>query len=289
MMDDQSKGVLALVVSAFVWGFSGVLLKLIYASGVSVITVLFLSVFVGTVCVLLFNFKHIDFRPKKSVWKWIFLLCFFGNLTGAAFSFAFKFTSVANAIFLHYTMPLFAFLIAIFFLRESVNKWKVFALFLAVAGIFLVFDVKLLFNGFDLVNWGNLLALSSAFTYAMIIVVSRKLDKVSKFTMYFWNFFLSTILMAFFLPLGFSIPSLSQLPLLLVYCVVISYVCLILFYYGAGKVEASRSSIIMLLEAVISVIAAYIILHEPLSVLQVVGGGFILFGSLLLVFKGKSN
>jgi len=284
-MRGYNKGILALVVSAFVWGFGGVLLKLIYASGVSVITVLFLSVFVGTVCVLLFNFKHIDFRPKKEVWKWILLLSFFGNLTGFCFSYAYKFTTVANAVLLHYTMPLFAFLIAIFFLKEKITKWKVFALFFALAGIFLVFDLKLFSVGFDLANLGNLLALFSAVTYAMLIVVSRKLDKVSKFTMYFWNFLFSTILMCFFLPFGFSLPSVSQLPLLAIYTVIMSYVCVILFYYGAGKVEASRSSIIMLLEAVVSVIAAYIILHEPLGVLKIVGGLLILIGSLVLILK----
>jgi drug/metabolite transporter (DMT)-like permease len=282
-MREYNKGILALVVSAFFSGFAGVLLKLIYASGVSVISVLFLSVFLGTVCVLLFNFKHIDFKPKKELWKWIFLLSFFGNLTGIFVSFAYKFTSVADAVLLHYTMPLFAFLVAIFFLKEKITKWKVFALVLSIVGVFFVFGQGLFSTG--LVNLGNLLALCSAVTYALIVVISRKLDKVSKFTIYFWNFLFSSIVLSFFLPFGFSIPTLSQLPLLLVYIVFINYVFLILFYYGTGKVESSRSSIIMLLEAVISVFAAYIILHEPLGVIQVFGGFLILVGSVVLILR----
>ncbi len=284
-MKDTTKGTLAIILSAVIWGFGGVLLKTIYATGISVITVTFFSVAIGTLLVLLFNRKHINFKPKKQDLKWFLTVAVFGNLTGYSYLYAFKFTTVTNAVFLHYTMPIFAFLIAIFLLKEKITKWKFLALVISIIGISLVFNVKLISNGLDLTNWGNILAVISAVTYAMMIIATRRLQKESQFTIYFWNFSVSTVVAAFLLPHSYTLTSLTQLPLVLIYVILFSYLALLSFYYGARKIEASRTSIIMLLEVVITVLAAYFILNEVLTIPKIIGGLLILVSSLILILK----
>lgn len=284
-MKETTKGTLAIVTAAVIWGFTGVCIKKFYSAGMGMITLMAFSSFFSLLLVLLFNGKQIDFKPKKEAMIWLFALFLFGNATAFTFNSSYKFTTVANAVFLHYTMPLFTFIIVVFFLKEKITKWKFLALALSVIGISLVFNIRMISDITDLANLGNILALISALTYAMIIISSRKLKGTSPFTMFFWNMLLSSILLAFLLPFSFILQKPSQLVWLFLYTFLFIYTGLSLFYYGARKIEASRASIIMLLEVVVAVVAAYFILGETLTVPKLIGGLFIMVSSLILIIK----
>jgi drug/metabolite transporter (DMT)-like permease len=286
-MNVENKGKAAVLAAASIWGISTIILKILYSMGYGVITLYFFSMVFVAAASLIF-WKKIDFKPGWSKFKVILAITIFGNLNGLSMWFAVKYTDIALAEFLHYTMPMWAFAIAIVFLGESVGKFRIIALLLSMAGIALLFIPGIATNGFDIKNMGNMLAIASAFFYAMQTNAIRK-AKSNNYTIIFWNFSISTFLIAPFYLFSSSLAPLhiSNIIIMAVFAVATGFVPMLLLYYGANKIEVTKSSIILLFEAVIAVIVAWLVLGEKLGVAGIIGGLLILVSSAILIVKKK--
>lgn len=284
-MNQEYKGKLAVLVAAIIWGFLGIALKKLYGIGISVPTVMFAMVIFTPLIMLLF-WKKIEFKPKWKDFKLIIWMAVFGNATGFSLLYAFKFSKIGLVEFLHYTMPAWAFIMAIFLLREKIGKWRFLALMLSIVGVGLVFNVKMLFNGLDIVNIGNILALLSAFTYAAQINVLRKM-KLNQYTVCFWDYLISIPVVAPFFYFSNTITSISQVGVLFVYVGVFTVIAMLLYIYGTRRIEVTKSSIILLFEVIIAVIAAWIFLKEALTITNIIGGLLILISAVILIIKKK--
>lgn len=284
-MNQEYKGKLAVLGAAVMWGIGTVVLKKFYEAGYSVPTMLFYSVSF-TLLILLGFWKKIDFKPGKEEFKRFIVIMLLGNASGFMIFYAYKFTKIALVEFLHYTMPAWAFIIAVFFLKERIGKWRILALILSMVGVSLVFNIKTLFNGFDLANLGNILALLTAVTFAVQINVIRK-TKSNTFTINFWDFLMSMAIVTPIYFLNNTITSISQIGLLFLNSAVLVVTPMLLYFYGTQKIEVTKSSIILLFEIIVAVIAAWIFLKEVLSVPNIIGGLLVLISSVILIIKKK--
>jgi len=284
-MEEEFKGKLAVLASAAVWGFSGIALRKLYDHGLNVPTILFILC-VSVVFIMLIFFKKIDFRPSKKELKLIFYFTVFGNISAALLFYAFKFTKIGTAEFLHYTMPAWAFIIAVFLLKEKIGKWRVLALIVSLMGIALVFDIKSFTDMRNITNLGNMLAFASAFSYAAQISVSRKI-KSNSYTVNFWDFFISIFILAPWFFFNNSISSPANIFYIFIFAAIFSIAPMLLYIYGTKKIEVTKSSILMLFEAVVAVLAASVILKEFLGIQNIIGGILILISSAILIVKKK--
>ncbi|RYD67023.1 MAG: hypothetical protein EOP84_30815, partial [Verrucomicrobiaceae bacterium] len=81
-----------------------------------------------------------------------------------------RLTTAANAIFLQYTAPIYVALLAPWILQERSRKSDWFAIVAALGGIVLFFVDRLTFEGM----WGNVLALLSGLSFAILVILLRK-------------------------------------------------------------------------------------------------------------------
>jgi drug/metabolite transporter (DMT)-like permease len=283
-MKIESKGKLAVLIAAGIWGFSAILLKLMYSKQ-GVFTIYFYSV-AAVALASLFFWKRIDFKPKKDDIKNIMMIMLLGNANSLAIWFALKYTDVAMAEFLRYTMPVWAFIIAVSFLKEKVGKWRLTALLVSMIGIGFVFSPTILINGIDVKNIGNLLALLSALLYATQTSFIRK-AKANPYTITFWNFLTSTLLIAPFYIFNNTIKNATDIIIIAVFGITMIFIPILLFYYGANKIQMTKSSIIVLFEVFVAVITAWLFLKESPALASIIGGLLIIISSALLIIKKK--
>jgi drug/metabolite transporter (DMT)-like permease len=153
---------LLLLAAALCWSLGGVLIKSIdwspmaIAGGRSAIAIPLMLICVG--------------RPRIT-----FSAAQMGGaigyaLTVALFVFATRMTTAANAIFLHYTAPMYVALIGRWYLGERALKIDWLVIIVALGGIALFFLDQLTASGF----WGNIVALGSGVAFASVAIFLRK-------------------------------------------------------------------------------------------------------------------
>ena len=284
-MNNETKGTIAITALSILWGTAAVAIRAISNYGISIPTQLFFGAIMGCIFILALYGKKVELKPKKENLKWLIALGILSSTTAITFFYAAVFTKIAYLEFLHYTMPVWVFLLAAFWLKEKITSWKLLALVLAIVGISIIFHGGLR-NGLDLTNFGNILALASALSYAGMTVVGRKLKDVEQQSSVFWTFFIG-IFVAF--PLFILDGELSVIGIVLIslYTLVEGIGGYLLYFYALRNIEASKASIILLIETVFASIFAWIFFGEVLTALNIVGGMFIVIGSAIVIRQTK--
>jgi len=287
-MNQNTKGKLAIILAAFVWSFGFWWVRIFDSWGYTPPTFIFIN-FAFSLVFLFFilKAKKIRLMPEKSSLKWLILMGFADVTTALTLIWAFVLTKVAMAELLHFTMPVWIFLIAAFWLKEKITRWKFLALILSLIGILLVFDLSIVTSGLNLANLGNLLALVSAVGFAFVVVIGRKLNTLPPYLTVFWNRIIGTAVVFFFFLFDNTFQSWYHLPIFIIYAFATSIIPLSLVFYGLKKTEASTSSILALLEAPLAIVWAWLFFSESLTLLNIIGGILILLSSALIIKKQK--
>ncbi|MGC8948785.1 MAG: DMT family transporter, partial [Thermoprotei archaeon] len=144
-------GLLMVFIAAFVWGTTGVAVKIIYSDGVKPLTLIFLRMLLATPLYALLayvnklNLLQFSFDKKVILTYGLILIPAF-NLT---YFTALNITKVSNAAFLLYTAPIFVAILSPLIIREKLTMIKIIAVMISMIGIFLIirFDVSELVLG----------------------------------------------------------------------------------------------------------------------------------------------
>lgn len=161
-LDKESlKGTIFVLLSAVCFSLGGVLIKSIPWSSVTIqgIRSIFSSLVIG---------GYMLVRRQKFVWNRTVL---FGAVCNTVMAFTFvaatKMTTAANAIVLQFTEPIFVILLLWVLYKKKPGKDAVIACILVFSGILCFFLESLSAGGMA----GNLLAICSGFTYALVILM----------------------------------------------------------------------------------------------------------------------
>ena len=87
------------------------------------------------------------------------MLCFFYGLS---------LVTLAEAVTLGFTVPIFATLLAIIFLKEQVGKWRWFAILTGMFGVFIIVRPDLE------IGLGPILVLIASFSWAISVLIAKK-------------------------------------------------------------------------------------------------------------------
>ena len=175
-------------------------------------------------------------------------------------------TTIANALVILSTTPLFAALYGRLFLGETTARRTWVAMALAVVGIAVVFAGDLQGGG-----WlGNLFALACAcLTAAHITVIRSASGELNVMSVYGWGGVLVAIACLLIVPsLTLSLKSL----LVLAVMGLLSGLAFLMLGEGARRVSAPEVTLMMLLEPVIGPVWAFWVLGEIPSDITVMGG-----------------
>ena len=216
---------------------------------------------------------------------WLFGLLALSSITNnISYFYALGHTTVSNAVFTHYTAPIFVALLAPIAISERLQKITMLSLPIAVLGM-----VMIVMAGGGLVLQGEHTAgivagTISGLAYAFIIIFSRKLSRMlmhhKAVVLLPW---ITTVVMAPAVFLSDYHLDGRQMSLLLLTGVFHSTLAPLLYYDALRKVMAQHAAILGYMEPLAAIPLAYVLLSETPSLFALFGGALILFSGYLVV------
>jgi len=272
-----ARGALLVMLAGVVWSFAGLLAKWVPWSAWSIIGGRAL------VAVLFFGLARRSFVPRFSGGVWLGALGVM--LTSSLFILANKLTSAANAIVLQYAMPIVVIFASWLFYRQKPGRIDLLASAIALAGILLCFLGGLGRGSLP----GDLVALSTAFTFALVFFAARFPDTDPMDYTY-----LGTLLNCLFLlyvPFDpqFSLGASGLVGILLMgLCLGGGY---ILFSAGMRtRVHPVTASIVANVEPVLNPLWAFLFLRENPGTPSLLGAALVILSvSVYALLKGRSR
>lgn len=265
---------LYILLAIFLWSSLGVVVRL---SGVAIHILIFYSVLVALI-VQGIILSHKNYRkeiPDFKRLKYPLILGFISFLNTFTYFYAFKYTTIANAVLTHYIAPVIVAFLAPLFLREKITKKIIIVLIIASTGLWIML------NGFSFKEGhaaGIIAGLFSGLTYAMIIIVVRTHSR--NFNPLVLAFFSNGVIAILLAPFVREIP-LNALWSFLVMGIVHSTIAPVLYFKGLQSVTANRTAVLGYLEPVSAIIFSMIFLNELPGRNSIIGGMLIIFSGYL--------
>jgi drug/metabolite transporter, DME family len=204
---------------------------------------------------------------------------------------AFDLVTIALALLGFYTYPVIVAVVNVALGREEMDRPRVVALVLAVAGMVAVVASQLdPSTGIRLDAIGIGLALSAAVSQAAFVVISRSGYRAVPSSQAMAVILATTVACSVAVAavtgaggaLAYPLRAPDVLPLLLFTGLFAAAIPSILFLTGIRRIGGTRAGILMLIEPVVGVALAALLLDECLAPIQVVGGLAILGAALIL-------
>jgi len=267
---------LYILLAIFLWSSLGVVVRL---SGVAIHILLFYSVIAslivqGTIVVQKRYRKEIP-RPRKMIYPAI--LGIVSLLNSLTFLYAYRNTTIANAVLTHYTAPVIVAFLAPFFLKEKLTIKIIFVIALSSLGLWVMLDgLTLQESQFR----GIMAGLCSGITYAIIVIFVRMhSERFNPLILAFFTNITIAVLLAPFIN-GFPLNAIWSF---LFIGIAHSTIAPILYYKGLQRVSANRAAVLGYLEPVCAIIFSILFLKEMPGFNSIFGGVLIIFSGYLTV------
>lgn len=270
----------------FLWSSLGIVIKL---SGVQVHILIFFSSLISAFITGLM-FLNKGYRGKFPGGRGIANLFIIGPLSlinTFSFFYAYKNTTVANAILTHYTAPVLVAFLAPIFLRERLTRRVLLAVVFASAGLWIMLGMSaaqflaLLVAG-DRNTGGILAGLASGLTYAIIILVFRIFaQNYHPVVLTFSQNIITAVILLPFVEITRDLAGAAWA--FAIMGIFHSTIAPVLYFRGLRDVTANRAAILGYLEPVCSIILGVIFLAEGLNYKIFIGGSLILFSGYLTI------
>jgi drug/metabolite transporter (DMT)-like permease len=275
----------ALMVNALLWGISWAAFKFLQAHGIHP---LWSTAIIFSVCtVLLIALRPAALRQMRGHPE-LLLVAVTAGITNACFNGAVAFGDVVRVILLFYLMPAWAVILARLILREAITLRSLLRIALGLGGAMIVLyqpEIGLPLPR-SLSDW---VAILGGFSFAFNNVMLRRLKGVSDMaravSMLAGGAILSAVLGALFAGLGMmqwpSALNMSVAPTLAVWSILflIAVSCL---QYGASRLPANISSLIMLTEILVASVSAWALGAAEIRLQDLIGGALIISAPWLI-------
>ncbi len=288
MKKNEVHGYLYILMGATLWGVSSVVAKALFNFGIPPSELILVRLSLATLLLLftllLFNRRRIVVSPQDLLY---FLI--FGGVAVTGMQFFYYYTisqiQVGPAILLQYLQPVWVSLFAFIFQKEPVSRLKILALFLAVAGCYLVVG-GYQFDLFRLNRNGMVSGLIASFFFTFYALYGEKgLKKYDPWTLLLYGFGISSLCYMIFISPGKIIRDGHSLKVWIAFIYIAIFSTLIPFgcyFKGMERIRATRASIVSTWEPMVAGVAAYLALGEILQPLQMLGGLGVIGAVILL-------
>lgn len=284
---NERRGYLLIALAASFWATSGTIVKLLYSYHFDSFTLAFLRSFFAFVIAVIVALVVRPAALRVPLRQLLFfaIFAFVGiSLFTALYYLAFSVTTVATAVVLLYTAPIFVVVLARALYGERFTASKTVALVLAIAGCALV--AGLYRPGHLLVNAaGILFGLGAGFTYALYSVYGKKMAAdynpltIAVYIMGFGALFLFPVRPSSLIALAGSPP--EAWLLVLVLALLPALIPYMLYPAGLRFIEVGRASLIATVEPVVAMLLAFVVLGEGMEPLQILGAALVISAALV--------
>jgi len=274
---------LKIIAAMLIWSTWGLLIRWL---ALPAVVVLFYSSLVAsfTVPLVLHMRGELALSGVREVW-WLFALLAVSSVTNnITYFYSLAHTTVSNAVFTHYTAPLFVAVLAPLIIAERLLKVTLVSLPIAAFGMVMI----VLAGGGLRVGSGDtsgiIAGLVSGIAYAFIIIYSRKLSQMllhhKAVVVLLWTTTIVTAPWALFMHYHLDYRTAG---LLLITGVCHSTLAPLLYYSALRKVMAQHAAILGYMEPLAAIPLAFLFLSETPSFVALFGGILILFSGYLVI------
>ncbi len=288
-MNSTIKGYISATLVAFLWGVSFVATKVALEAfnPIGVITIKF--ILSSMMFSVLFIVRKENIRIPKSDWKPFFLSAFFGTVLYYYFEgTGVNLLNASSASLVIAVEPIVVMVMSYFFVNEKINRMKQFAIFVSIAGVWLIVRGG---TGDDS-PFGFLLMFSAVVSWSIYILQSNKLQH--NYSEVFISGMQSFIALVLFLPFVFTIDfygvSLHSILALLYIGFIPSGVALFLYLYSLKTIGNTTTSMFVNFVPVVTSLIGVLFLNETFTASKIIGGALIIgVITLSLLFDLKSE
>jgi drug/metabolite transporter (DMT)-like permease len=193
-------------------------------------------------------------------------------------------TASKTALFIN-SSPVFVVLLAAIFWRERFGRRQLAAMSVALAGV-VITSTRLEFSRFSAVNVGDVLCLIVGLSWALFILLSKRLTKRYQpyemaQALYFWTAVMTLPLLGFE-DVRFEWRAALPLLYLTIFPTILGY---FLYLKGVRSVSSLAASIVILIEVVVAFVISYFFLGESFSPLESVGVAMVMAGVIMVLRK----
>ena len=260
------------------FGLMGIFAKYLTSSP---LTLLYAFQIVGIVTYFLVLIKTKKFRLKGML-KLILIMTVFNIVSDFSFFSAVKLTSVANAVLIKFTAPIFILILAPIIISEKRERKALYAIPLALFGLFLIIYQNNLVIDPNLVGMG--FALVTAVSSAAVLMLIKKITKsLDLYTMLFYRFLISTIILTPIVFLENPIINASMIIPLAVFGILFITIGTTIHLQGVKRIPAQHSGILGYIEPLSASVYAIFIFSEIPTVFTLTGGALILLSSYITI------
>jgi drug/metabolite transporter (DMT)-like permease len=289
-MNDQTKGALMVMGAGCLWGTFGVLTKTAYANTTlgPISLALYRLVFAIPILGLLVLVKRYSVSVTRRELLLFVGFGFFSLTVFEAFYFtALAYTTIQHAAALLYTAPAFVAILSWIILKESLTRRKLLAVTLSIAGAFLVMGVirgePLFGSGTQIGDWLSVasgLAYSSWYIFGKLLGKNRDPAVTALLGMCFGAVMLVPVVFGFE---GLRVPN-SAIAWVLVAAVGIvpTAAAYLLYLTGLKYIEATKASVLAIMEPLTAAVLAFYLFHETLSYDSLLGFVLIISSIMLI-------
>lgn len=278
-------GKLKIIMSMLIFGSIGLFVKNIELSSseTALLRGIIGSIFLFVASIVLK--KKLNFRTSK---KNIVLLILSGGAIGFNWIFlfeAYRYTTISNATLSYYFAPVFVMMLAPFILKEKLTWIKVISIIMAMFGLLLIVGTDTNGGkGYDHVT-GIMYGLLAAAFYASVILMNKFIDNLSDYETTLAQLVLASLVL---LPYvlrneSLNLGTLDGKSIFFILLVGVIHTGLAyIFYFSALKVlDGHTIAIFSYIDPISAVIMAALFLGEGMSIVQMIGGVFILGSTYL--------
>ncbi|MCE5195490.1 MAG: DMT family transporter [Nitrospiraceae bacterium] len=272
-----------ILTAIILWSSLGVFVRI---AEVPVQTIMFYSVLAALIIqsAMLTHKSYRQYLPPVKDLKFPILLGIVSLINTFTFYFAYKNTTIANAILTHYTAPVIVAFLAPFLLKEKITLRILTVIVIASTGLWIMLNGFSPEKGHGL---GIIAGLVSGFMYAMLIIILRA--KSTNFHPLALAFLSNLVIVLLLSPFIREFP-IKALWIFITMGIVHSTIAPVLYFKGLQTVSANKAAVLGYMEPVMAIILSAIFLSENPGANTIIGGLLIILsGCITLIKKQNKN
>lgn len=206
---------------------------------------------------------------------------------------AYQYTTIAIATLCYYLAPVFVILASPLLLKEKLTPAKIGCVLLSLFGMVLVVGVFGADNQTNSGIKGIVLGLIAAFLYASVIILNKYLREIEAVETTVSQLGVAALVLLPYVMVTVDVQTLifdrNIIFLLLFVGIVNTGFAYLLYFSSLSKLSGQTAAIFSYIDPVTAILLSAILLHERMSMLQIVGAAFILGATLISEIAGSRN
>lgn len=262
---------LSLLMGSVIWGFSWWPLKYFASAGLNGHGVSLTAYVLVGVLSLPFIWRERAAWRGETVWLVLIGLCF--GMANVGLTIALMSGSVVRVMLLFFLLPVWGALGGALFLHEPLDRRRVLAVALSLAGVFIIVGGPQVFDAPPSI--ADLAALISGISFTSAGIANRKAQRIPMLSRTLISFVGCAVLAI--AGLAVSVPEIPMLPAV-TWLLLVGFALFwlmgagLLTTYGVTHVQASRAAVFQIVELLVAVVSAVLIGGETLGASDYLGG-----------------